>query len=50
MATSGTTYDTHENEWHSEWKQIRVILGFRMKQLCNAKLQYIQQCFFENIV
>ena len=38
------------NEWYNEWKQIRVILGFRMKQLCNAKLQYIQQRFFENIM
>ena len=36
----------NENEWYNEWKQMRVILGFTMKQLCNVKLQYIQQRFF----
>ena len=54
VTTSGTTSDnewqrmtasgnTNDNEWYNEWKQIGVILGFRMKQLCNVKLQYIQQ-------
>ena len=43
---SGTTND---NEWCNKWKQMRVILGFRMKQLCNVKLQYIQQHLFENV-
>ena len=47
VATSDTTND---NEWCNEWKQMRVILGFRMKQLCNVKLQYIQQRLFENII
>ena len=47
MTTSGTT---NGNEWYNEWKQMRVILGFRMKQLCSVKLQYIQHCLFENIV
>ena len=54
VTTSGTTSDnewqrmtasgnTNDNEWYNEWKQIGVILGFRMKQLCNVKLKYIQQ-------
>ena len=47
MTTSGSM---NNNEWYNEWKQIRVILGFRMKQLCNVKLQYIQQRLFENIM
>ena len=47
MTKSGTTND---NEWCNEWKQMRLILGFRMKQLCNVKLQYIQQRLFENIM
>ena len=47
MTKSGTTND---NEWCNEWKQMRVILGFRMKQLWNVKLQYIQQRLFENIM
>ena len=29
---------------------MRVILGFRVKQLCNVKLQYIQQRLFENVM
>ena len=45
VTTSGTTND---NEWSDEWKQMRVILRFRMKQLCNVKLQYTQQRLFEN--
>ena len=45
MTKSGTTND---NEWCNEWKQMRLILGFRMKQLCNVKLQYIQQRLLEN--
>ena len=47
VTTSGTAND---NKWCNEWKQMRVILGFRMKQLCNVKLQDIQQPRFENIV
>ena len=47
MTTSGST---NNNEWYNEWKQIRVILGFRMKQLCNVKLQYIQQSLFGTIM
>ena len=46
VRTSSTASD---NEWCNEWKQMRVILGFSIKQLCNVKLQYIQQCIFENI-
>ena len=34
---------TNDNRWYNEWKQMRVILGFRMKQLYNEKLQYNQQ-------
>ena len=45
VTTSGTT---NGNEWCNAWKQMRVILGFRMKQLCNVKLQYIQQRLLEN--
>ena len=48
---------TNDNEWFNEQqrvvqqtKAIRVILDFRMKQLCNVKLQYIQQRLFENIM
>ena len=41
---------TNDNEGYNEWKQMRVILGFRMRQLYNVKLQYIQQCLFENIM
>ena len=47
VTTSGTTND---NKWSNEWKQMRVILGFRMKKLCNLKLQYIQQCLFQIIM
>ena len=47
VTTSGTAND---NKCCNEWKQMRVILGFRMKQLCNVKLQDIQQPRFENIV
>ena len=41
---------TKDNEWYNEWKQIRVILGFRMTHLYNVKLQYIQQRVFGNIM
>ena len=41
---------TNDNEGYNEWKQMRVILGFRMKQLYNVKLQCIQQHLFENIM
>ena len=41
---------TKENEWYNEWKQMRVSLGFRMKQLYNVKLQHIQQRLFENVM
>ena len=44
---SGTT---NGNKWCNEWKPMRVVLDFRMKQLCNVKLQYIQQRLFENIM
>ena len=47
VTTSGTT---NENKCFKEWKQMRVILGFRMKQLCIVKPQYIQQRLFENIL
>ena len=33
-----------------QMKQMRVILGFRMTQLYNVKLQYIQQRLFENMM
>ena len=36
MTKSGTTND---NKWYNEWKQMKVILGFRMKQLCNVFLK-----------
>ena len=42
MTTSDTT-----NE--SKWNRMRLILGFRMKLLCNVQLQYIQQRLFENV-
>ena len=29
---------------------MKVILGIRMKQLCNVKLQYIKEHLFENIM
>ena len=45
VTTSGIT---NGNEWCKAWKQMRVMLGFRMKQLCNVKLQYIQQRLLEN--
>ena len=41
---------TEDNEWYNEWKQMRVNLGFRMTQLYDVKLQYIQQRIFENIM
>ena len=47
VTMSGTTSDS---EWCNEWKQMRVILGFRIKRLCNVKLQYIQRRLFENII
>ena len=60
VTTSSTTNDKEWHKWqrmttsHNEWQRVvqwmKVILGFRMKQLCNAKLQYIQQRLFENIM
>ena len=47
MTTSGST---NNKEWYNKTKAIRVVLDFRMKQLCNVKLQYIQQRLFENIM
>ena len=41
-------HTTNDNEWYKKWKQIKVILGFRMKQLNNVNLQYMQQRLFEN--
>ena len=47
MTTSGST---NNKEWYNKTKAIRVVLDFRMKQLCNVKLQYIQQSLFGTIM
>ena len=50
MTTSNNEWYNEWKRWYNEWKQMRIILGYTMKQLCIVKLQYMQQRLFENIM
>ena len=50
VTTSDNGGTTNDNDCQNEWKRMRVILGFRIKQLFNVYLQYAQQRLFEYIM